>query len=113
MPELSEYESRHLIAHLKSLGQLDAIDRLLSVHCADGGNFWFVQKDRRGDQEGYANDLRNALDIAIESIHQADGADIGVLTGSIVRYSIYSATLNEFAGSISTGVLNQDVIEQN
>ena len=107
IPELSEYELRYLIAHLRCAGRLSSIDDLLSVLCADGANFWFAEKDRRGDQEGYSNDLRTALDAAIESLHRADGADIGVLTGSIVRYSICLATLNEFAETISTGVLKE------
>ncbi len=73
----------------------------------DGMNFWFAEKEARGDQEGYANDLKDGFTIAKQALRAASGSQNQDAVGLIMRYCVCLATLNGFAESLSAGVLRE------
>jgi hypothetical protein len=107
MAKLSLYESRYLIEHLQATGRSDDVHRLLSLSRVDGMNYWFAEKEARGDQEGYANDLKSGFTIAKQTLSAAGGSQNQDAVALIMRYCVCLATLNGFAESLSAGVLKE------
>ncbi len=64
--DVSDYELRHLAAHLEAAGRTVDLHRLLGMETPDagGGNLWFRAKSAIGDDVGYADDLERAWRLA-------------------------------------------------
>jgi hypothetical protein len=106
MLELSAYELRHMVPHLRSAGQVEAIHRLLSISDEKGANLWFGLKERRDDRDGYAIDLQVGLDLALHALAVEDSGDPASV-GATFRYVFCLSTLNGFADSIPGPILRE------
>jgi hypothetical protein len=61
---LTEYESRHLAAHLAVSGRDEDLHRLLALETSDGCNAWYEAKEAVGNIQGYQADLNQAWQVA-------------------------------------------------
>lgn len=107
MSELSAYELRHVVGHLRSADQAKDIHRLLSISDQKGANLWFSVKEGNGDRDGYAIDLQDGLSVAIQALSSSDGPDAPASLGAALRYVFCLATLNGFAGSMPAPILRE------
>jgi len=57
---LTEYELRHLAAHLEAAGRDEDLHHLLALEIGEGKNAWYQVKDAIGDIQGYQTDLDRA-----------------------------------------------------
>lgn len=96
---LSEYELSNLAAHLVSAGRTKYLHRILAMETrGTRANAWFEVRDRRGDADGYSNDVNRAWDAAeaafetaIQAGEAADALDLEV------HYALVSASLSSRA----------------
>jgi hypothetical protein len=61
---LTEYELRHLVAHLAAAGRDEDVHRLLALETGEGRNAWYKAREVAGDIEGYLVDVTLAWQMA-------------------------------------------------
>jgi hypothetical protein len=96
---LTEYELSNLAAHLISAHQAEYLHRILAMEVRETrANAWFEVREKRGDSDGYLNDVnraRDAAEAAFEiAIQTGEAADAIVLE---VHYALVSASLSSRA----------------
>lgn len=100
LSQLSEYDLRHLLAHLEETGQVEDIHRVLALeYPRDGGqrhNAWFERKDELGELSAYVDDVRRAWRCA------------GPLSLQI-RYALASASINSRTANVPPALLAAQV----
>ena len=110
---LTDYELRHLPAHLGEGGQWAALNHLLELTFTaeelDGGsrrhpqNAWYVAKDSRGDLAGYLADVIRAWNLAEARLQSGElAAEAAELQA---RYALITATLNHISSNIEPTLL--------
>ena len=104
--DISDYELRHLAAHLEAAGRAVDLHRLLGMETPDagGGNLWFRAKSAIGDDVGYADDLERAWRIA----RVATMAGHGQTTENWsleARYALMVASLASQAAGMPPGLV--------
>jgi hypothetical protein len=95
LADLTDYELRHLIAHLAELGHGDDVHRLLRLEVVDGDrrlNAWFDRKRARGEFDAYLADVAVGWRVADEA-----GSDPGAVVLQ-AEYALFTASVNSLVG---------------
>jgi hypothetical protein len=96
---LTEYELSNLAAHIISARQAEYLHRILAMEVRETrANAWFDVRDKRGDADGYLNDVnraRDAAEAAFEiAIQAGEAADAVALE---VHYALVIASFSSRA----------------
>jgi hypothetical protein len=109
---LTEYELRHLPAHLEQGGRWAELHQLLAVtwkieqpgrpHHFRERNAWYEAKNARGDLAGYLSDLSRAWRLA-ETISAGGNGTQAV--GLQARYALIAVSLNQISSNIAPALM--------
>jgi hypothetical protein len=88
---LSEYDLRHLAAHLEESGRADELHRLLALETSERRNAWYEAREVRGESSGFLSDIARAWRLADESYFQYQSP---TATGLQCRYALTVASIN-------------------
>ena len=90
---LTEYELRHLAAHLAGSGRAEDLHRLLALETDDIRNAWYDAKAAIGDMAGYIADVVQARLLAEEIGAKRD-------IGLQIRYALMISSIHSLAQNI-------------
>lgn len=94
---LSEYELRHLIAHLEECGLIEKIHHLLALETISHSNAWFEVKQAYDDIQGYLEDVSRAWKDAEAGYLSADELEAAKILGLQVRYALITSSIYTLA----------------
>lgn len=94
---LTEYELRHLAAHLEAAGRYEELHCLLALETGQGRNAWYEARESLGQTAGYLGDIRRAWRLADAEFanHQSP-----ISIGRQCRYALVITSINSLARSI-------------
>jgi hypothetical protein len=101
---LTEYELRHLVAHLNDAGRPGEVHRLLTLLTGECRNAWFEARTAYGDTSGYLADVESAWRLADSAARTEDGGRTRAV-GLQVRYALVTASVRSLAGNIPNSLL--------
>jgi hypothetical protein len=102
---LSDYEARHLVAHLANGGCLDGLSELLRLETEDGQNAWYRLKVARQERADY----RLNIELAFASAESVGDVALWALQ---LRYTLICASLNSLAAKVAPTILETAVERQ-
>jgi CHAT domain-containing protein len=97
LPEDS-YIHQHLVWHLEKAGQIEEIHNLLAETSVTGANGWFEVREKIGQADGFARELRQAWDLADRAWQETRSAKA---MGLQCRYALMQTSLNSISSALS------------
>jgi hypothetical protein len=92
--DITDYERRHLLAHLEAGDLIEQIHQLLSFETADHENVWYKIQKLADDVDQYIADINQALAIAqTKAFCQLKQRDNVGAVGLMIRYALLLASL--------------------
>jgi hypothetical protein len=84
------YVHQHLTYHMEQAGRLDALDDLLHRSDREGGNAWFLARERLGQVAGFVSDLERFRRYAIADARN-DPRSLGrAISAAVIQSSLVS-----------------------
>jgi hypothetical protein len=99
---LTEYELRHLVAHLAAAGRDEDVHRLLALETGEGRNAWYEAREQLGQTAGYLADVARAWRLAEEEFAECQSP---ISIARQCRYALVLASINSLAKNIPASLL--------